>query len=275
MSLGRRQVSVDDSSRWVFNRMADVYGARPPYPAELLEALSELVDTPSGVILDVGAGVGHLAVPLSERGHRVMALEPARSMLEELEVAAQARGLELSTHHGAAEAIPLPDESVDLVVVADALHFLNQELAAPEIERVMRPRTALAVVTVEFADTPFMNALQLLIDETTDRRRRDVAGSVVQLGRRCGVALGPPRRILDETSMSLEELQRVLASISFLGPALSPERATVFAKRLEALPGPRVWSRAITLHAGRRSRRQPPRVRARGVSERRRDVSHG
>lgn len=42
MGRKRRQVGLDDPTRWVFNHMADVYDARPAYPAALLEALVAL-----------------------------------------------------------------------------------------------------------------------------------------------------------------------------------------------------------------------------------------
>ncbi|HVU51011.1 MAG TPA: methyltransferase type 11, partial [Polyangia bacterium] len=74
MSLGRRKVRLEDASRWVFNRMAEVYDARPPYPTALVDALSALA--PAGApVADLGAGTGHLALPLAARGLDVTAIE--------------------------------------------------------------------------------------------------------------------------------------------------------------------------------------------------------
>src|SRR4051812_37651714 len=99
VSLGRRKVPVADPARWVFNRMADVYDARPPYPAALLDAIAELATAVGGAIGDLGAGIGHLALPLASRSFDVVAVEPAGEMLARLRRAAAERGLALSTVH--------------------------------------------------------------------------------------------------------------------------------------------------------------------------------
>jgi SAM-dependent methyltransferase len=48
---------------------------------------------------------------------------------------------------GVAEAIPLPDSSVQAVTVADGFHWFDQPKALAEIRRVLRPGGGLAVVT--------------------------------------------------------------------------------------------------------------------------------
>ena len=82
MSLGRRKVGLDDPTRWVFNRMADVYDARPAYPLGLIDALAELAT--GRLVGDLGAGIGHVALPLAQRGFDVIAIEPAQTMLDRL-----------------------------------------------------------------------------------------------------------------------------------------------------------------------------------------------
>jgi SAM-dependent methyltransferase len=49
-------------------------------------------------------------------------------------------------HDGLAEAIPLPDASVDAVTVADAIHWFDHAAAIEEIRRVLRPGGGLAVL---------------------------------------------------------------------------------------------------------------------------------
>ena len=48
---------------------------------------------------------------------------------------------------GFAEAIPLPDASVDAVTVADGFHWFNHAQALAEIRRVLRPGGGLAVLS--------------------------------------------------------------------------------------------------------------------------------
>ena len=78
MSLGRRKASLADASAWVFNRMADVYDARPAYPVELVEAIRELAGQGAARVADLGAGIGHVALPLAALGCEVSAVEVRR-----------------------------------------------------------------------------------------------------------------------------------------------------------------------------------------------------
>ena len=263
MSLGRRKVGLDDPSRWVFNRMADVYDARPPYPAGLVDALAALAP-PGGHVADLGAGTGHLALPLAARGFEVTAVEPARDMLERLRAAASARGLPIRAEHATAEATPLAARSVDLVVVADALHFIDAELVAREIARLLRPGGALAVVTAALADTPYMRDVRAVIDDSVPRRPRALARQLVHVSAMVGVPFGQQHVFHDETPVDHETLERILRSISFIGPAMHPGRFATFRRRIHALAGPALWARTFTLRVGTRARgatESPPSAR--------------
>lgn len=252
MSLGRRNIGIHETSRWVFNRMADVYPARPPYPAALIEALAQLAGPAGSRIGDLGAGIGHLALPLAERGFHVVAVEPAQAMLDQLRAAAVDRGLPLRAVHAAAEVLPLDDASLDLVVVADALHFLDAELTAREIARVLAPGGALGLVVCQLAETPFMRALGRLIDQAVPRRPRDLTQSIVHVSALTGVAFTDERRFHDETPVDHATLERILRSISFIGPAMHAARFAAFRQRVQALTEPPVWARTFILRSGRR-----------------------
>jgi SAM-dependent methyltransferase len=66
-------------------------------------------------------------------GARLIAVEPLAGMRAEL-----ARALpEVEVLDGTAERIPLPDASVDAVVVAQAFHWFDGDRALPEIHRVL------------------------------------------------------------------------------------------------------------------------------------------
>jgi SAM-dependent methyltransferase len=218
--------------------MADVYDARPAYPVELIDALADLV-TSGRRVGDVGAGIGHVALPLAERGFEVVAIEPAQAMLDYLQTKARQRGVKIRALHAAAEALPLEDASLDLAVVADAL---------------LAPKSALAVVTCELGKTPFMQSLVEIIEAAVPRRPRKLDQNFVQVAAITGIRFGRPRHFHDETPVDGLTLERILRSISFIGPAMNPARFAAFRTRVHALPGRPAWARTFTLRTGRRNR---------------------
>jgi SAM-dependent methyltransferase len=86
-------------------------------------------------VLDLGAGTGILTRAVGALGHEVVPVEPDPAMRARL-VAATGGITPLA---GTAERIPLPDASVDAVVVGQAYHWFDPDRAHPEIARVLRP----------------------------------------------------------------------------------------------------------------------------------------
>ncbi|GLE57573.1 putative methyltransferase [Mycobacteroides chelonae] len=112
---------------------------RPSYPPEAIDWL-----LPDGAhdVLDLGAGTGKLTTRLVERGLNVIAVDPLAEMLEVLSNSLP----ETPALLGTAEEIPLPDNSVDAVLVAQAWHWVDPERAIPEVARVLRPGGRLGLV---------------------------------------------------------------------------------------------------------------------------------
>ena len=167
--MSRRGVPVTDPSRWVFNRLAADYRRRPGYPPPLVERLLALGGGPGARVADLGAGTGHLALPLGRAGARVHAVEPARAMLDVL--AAQAAALGVVPVHAAAEETGLPAGCFDLVVLADALHWVDPERGGHEVARLLAPAGRLAVVVPTLGDTPFLRALGALLARANPKAR--------------------------------------------------------------------------------------------------------
>ncbi|MFD0527375.1 class I SAM-dependent methyltransferase [Kitasatospora arboriphila] len=94
-----------------------------------------LEPAPGPRVLDLGAGTGKLTAGLLAPGAEVVAVEPDPAMLAELR-----RSLpDVRALRGNAEAIPLPDASVDAVLVGNAMHWFDMAVAGPEIARVLAP----------------------------------------------------------------------------------------------------------------------------------------
>ena len=112
---------------------------RPSYPPDAIDWL-----LPPGArdVLDLGAGTGKLTTRLVERGLDVIAVDPIAEMLEMLRKSLP----ETPALLGTAEEIPLADNSVDAVLVAQAWHWFNHARAIPELARVLRPGGRLGLV---------------------------------------------------------------------------------------------------------------------------------
>ncbi|PRY46264.1 methyltransferase family protein [Umezawaea tangerina] len=105
-------------------------------------ALEPVDTTGQPRVLDLGAGTGKLTGVLCAEGHQVTAVEPDEAMLSELvRLHGGVRALP-----GTAERIPLPDGTMDAVVVGQAFHWFDQEKALTEIARVLKPGGVVAAL---------------------------------------------------------------------------------------------------------------------------------
>lgn len=117
----------------------DYERGRPGYPAQAVD-VADLA--PSVTALELAAGTGKLTRQLISRFAHVVAVEPDPGMRRLL--VAGCPGVEAIG--GAAERIPLADDAVDAVFVAQAFHCFDNETALAEIARVLRPGGALVVM---------------------------------------------------------------------------------------------------------------------------------
>jgi SAM-dependent methyltransferase len=99
----------------------------------------ELFATLPSTVLEIGPGTG-ANLRYYRPGTRLIAVEPNRHMHTALAKAAQRYGIELELREEGADAISLPDGSVDAVVSTLVLCTVPDPVAAvAEIHRVLRP----------------------------------------------------------------------------------------------------------------------------------------
>ncbi|MGN5477362.1 class I SAM-dependent methyltransferase [Cupriavidus basilensis] len=116
---------------------------RPEYPEGIGDWLRGTLGLgPGKTVVDLGAGTGKFTRRLAATGAAVIAVEPVDEMRAQLSAALPA----VQAVAGTAEAIPLPDASVDAVVCAQAFHWFANEHAMAEIRRVLRPGGTLGLV---------------------------------------------------------------------------------------------------------------------------------
>jgi ubiquinone/menaquinone biosynthesis C-methylase UbiE len=136
-----------------------------------LELMASLIgQRPDAVALDMGCGGGHVAFRMASLVNKVVAYDLSDSMLATVAAEAQRRGLgNIVTKQGAAEALPCPSESFDVVATrysAHHWHAFTEGLA--QMRRVLKPgglAIFMDVVTpgVPLLDT-WLQSMELLRD---------------------------------------------------------------------------------------------------------------
>ncbi len=139
-----------------FSIVAAAYAAaRPEYPDALFDALAALVPR-SGNVWEPGCGSGQATRGLAARFAHVHASDPSAQQIAqhwasvESAVGFDAQDIQRpSAHHVTLEVVPgestsLPDASVQLVAVAQALHWFDRDAFFAQCERVLMPGGVLA-----------------------------------------------------------------------------------------------------------------------------------
>ena len=138
---------MDPARALSFGSVAQTYDrARASYPQEAVAWVLEPLQAGARArVLDLGAGTGRLTSVLLGLGVDVIAVEPDDAM--RALVPAGATALE-----GTAEQVPLPDQSVDAVLVGQAWHWFDHQQALAQVHRVLRPGGVLGLLWNVFDD---------------------------------------------------------------------------------------------------------------------------
>jgi ubiquinone/menaquinone biosynthesis C-methylase UbiE len=221
---------VDDVAARGFNAGAASYeAARPGYPDAALDALVEQLGIgPATAVLDLAAGTGKLTRRLVEVAGSVVAVEPVPGMRSQLVAVLP----DVEVVDGTAEAIPLPDASVDVVAVAQAFHWFDAPAALVEIARVLRPGGGLAILWNERDEsTPWVAEMSRLIrwhERTVSRYQHvDWAEVVAACGRFTPLE---ERSISWDQPMTRELLAERVRSISYIAAMPASERERLAAE---------------------------------------------
>lgn len=134
-----------------FGAVAEQYERyRPAYPAELV---ADLLSGDPARVLDVGAGTGKASRQLVGPGRSLLCVEPDPAM------AAVARSFGLDVEVSAFETWQPAGRAFDLVVCAQAWHWVDPEVGAPKVASVLSPEGLFACFWNEALPHPLHDAV--------------------------------------------------------------------------------------------------------------------
>ena len=138
-----------DLSREYFNRMAGKFG-RTYCPGRTWQGVSRMLFAlvPPMVIVDLGAGEGHLSQLLAKRARAVIAVDSSEKMVEYGTQLARDNGItNMEYRLGDMEDPPVKPASVDLVLLSQALHHAPRPVRVLQAaHRILRAGGRVAVL---------------------------------------------------------------------------------------------------------------------------------
>ncbi|KUM38250.1 class I SAM-dependent methyltransferase [Arthrobacter sp. EPSL27] len=148
-----------------------------------------LLESAHGAVVEIGAGYGATFPLYPAAVTEVLALEPDPTLRELARAAAAKAAVPVTVEDGAAEALPVADASVDVVVSSLVLcSVADQRAVLKEVVRVLRPGGQLLFYEHVRSEHRFLGAAEDLIAPLWSRMaggchpNRDTASVIAQAG---------------------------------------------------------------------------------------------
>lgn len=122
----------------IYNKHPEQFDVQAPIRWEIDE-ITAITSLEGKVVADVGAGSGRIAFLVAPQAHTIFAVEPVTRLRTYMKEKATEKGMKnLYVMDGTLDSIPLPDQSLDVLITSNAIGWnLNDELY--EIQRVVKP----------------------------------------------------------------------------------------------------------------------------------------
>lgn len=159
--------------RSIFSGKADNYARyRWDYAPQAIEWIFHVTHLSSGsCVADIGAGTGILSRHFLGRVRELAAVEPNDEMRAKatLEFGGDSTARMVAA---SAEDTTLPDKSVDLITVAQAIHWFDPSRARVEFDRILKPDGWLAILRNISRNSELDKAMGEVIDRCLGQRAR-------------------------------------------------------------------------------------------------------
>ena len=212
-----------------FGAIATDYDRLRPSPAQ--EAVRWLLPASCEIAVDLAAGTGLFTRAVASEARNVVAVEPDARMASVL----KARSPGVHVVSGRGEALPLRSSAADAVLISSAWHWMDPQLAVPEIARVLRHGGRFGVIwTSRDRSVDWVAELDRLREPLTTseyrRRRREV--TLPDSGLFADVR---DASFTFTRSMTTDDLVAMLGTYSGLITASPGERASALGRARAAL----------------------------------------
>jgi len=123
---------------WDYTALAAAYLDRPDYAPVAIDAMLAVAGRDASSACDIGAGVGHLTLPLLREGLDVIAVEPNAAMME-LGRQRTSSFPKVKWVQATGEDTGQAESAFDLVTFGSSFNVTDREAALRESERLLRP----------------------------------------------------------------------------------------------------------------------------------------
>ena len=164
-----KHLSVEYAAQFQDAAVIAAYPTRPPYPAGVFVAVTELVTSEPRRVLDVGCGTGDVARRLAPLVGHVDAIDVSAGMIALGKTVPGGHAPNLRWIVGAAEDAPLAPPYA-LVTAGESLHWMEWQVVLPRLRAALMPGGYLAIVERGEAAAPWRDGLlALMVRFSTNR----------------------------------------------------------------------------------------------------------
>lgn len=167
------------------DRVDDYIKYRPSYPEEVISLLRSVCGlNADSIVADIASGTGIFTRQLLETKATVFAIEPSDNMRHAAEAELRSYPA-FKSIKGTAESTGMPDNSIDIITVAQAFHWFNQEQAKKEFCRIMRSEGWIALIwNMRRQGSEFLTAYDALlkthIPEYSSVNHRNISDEMIE-----------------------------------------------------------------------------------------------
>ncbi|MBE6385567.1 MAG: class I SAM-dependent methyltransferase [Lentisphaerae bacterium] len=159
------------NNKELFTHKSDDYANfRPSYPLTAIAWLREKISGEQ--VVDIGAGTGIFTQLLRHKFQQISAVEPNGDMRKKFMQLLP----DIPCSAASGEATLYPENSVDLITVAQAFHWLDEEKFKAEAMRILRPGGKVAIVWNTSVPDDFVSARNAVCQKYCPRFRSGHAG---------------------------------------------------------------------------------------------------